>query len=293
MKRYFICSDIHSFYSILIKTLKRKGFDINNQDHIFVLIGDLFDRGNESLELYNWVKALPRDRRILIRGNHEYLFRDMIKRGHAESHDLQNMTIDTLYQLNSWDDAKEIHDYYKKLAIMRFESPEYRHAESSLYKGRAKCFTSSITKEVVNWFASDEWINYWETPNYIFVHGFIPLRQHIDFELSLKCGYFVKSGPDEYRDDWRKATQTEWEDSTWFNWRANYQLVKEGLNKTNKYIVVGHWHTSDLYKFLNGTKKSTYDCPIYKSKRYKIIGLDACTAGSGKINVLVLNEEDL
>lgn len=112
MKKYFITSDTHSYYSILMHTLNKKGFDINNQDHIFVLVGDLFDRGDESLELYNWVKSLPKERRILIRGNHEYLFRDMVNRGYAESHDMHNRTVDTLYQLNKWDDIKESKKYY-------------------------------------------------------------------------------------------------------------------------------------------------------------------------------------
>jgi len=293
MKTYFICSDVHSFYSVLMKALKRKKFDVDNPDHIFVLVGDLFDRGKESLELYNWVKSLPKERRILIRGNHELLFRDMVKRGYAESHDHHNMTIDTLYQLNKWDDLEETHNYYKKLVLLTFDSPEYKQAENYLKDGRFNCFHSDITREVVKWFASDEWVNYWETDNYIFTHGFIPLKQHIDMEKSLQYGYYVKNGKDEYRPDWRNATETEWEDSTWFNWRENYQLVKDGLNKTDKYIVVGHWYTSDLYKFLNGTHKSTYDCPIYKSKKYKIIGLDACTAGSNKINILVLKESEL
>ena len=293
MKKYFITSDIHSYFTILMKTLKRKGFDINNQDHIFVLVGDLFDRGNESLELYNWVKSLPRERRILIRGNHEILFRDMVNRGYALSHDYHNMTIDTLYQLNEWNDKEEIRNYYISLVGVDFDSPEYKQKENYLNDNRLKCFQSQITKEVVEWLASDEWVNYWETNNYIFVHGFLPLQQHINFDKSLACGYFVKDSPDTYREDWRNATQTEWEDSTWFNWREDYQLVKDGLNQTGKYVVVGHWHTSDLYKFLNGTHKFIYDCPIYKSKKYKIIGLDACTAGSNKVNILVLNEEEL
>ena len=292
-KKYFICSDVHSFFTILKKALKKKGFDINNQDHIFVLVGDLFDRGPESLELYNWVRALPRERRILIRGNHEYLFRDMIKRGYAESHDYHNMTIDSLYQLNKWNDKEEVQNFYKSLMFLKFDSPEYKQKENYLSDGRQKCFQSKITKEIIDWFASDEWVNYWETPRYIFTHGFIPLRQHINFEKSLQYGYYIKDGDDEYRDDWRNATNTEWEDATWFNWKENYQLVKNGLNRTGKYIVVGHWHTSDLYKFLDGTIKQVYDCPIYKSNTYKLIGLDACTAGSGKVNIMVLDREEL
>lgn len=283
MKKYFITSDTHSYYSILMHTLNKKGFDINNQDHIFVLVGDLFDRGDESLELYNWVKSLPKERRILIRGNHEYLFRDMVNRGYAESHDMHNGTVDTLYQLNKWDDITESKKYYT--------NPDLKIEH--LWNKRKALFHSIISHEVRDWMMGDEWANYWETPQYIFTHGFIPLKQHINFDKSLAYGYFVKEGPDEYREDWRNATETEWEDSTWFNWRSNYSLVKKGINKTGKYIVVGHWHTSDLYKYLNGTKKEIYDCPIYKSKRYKIIGLDACTAGSNKVNILVLNENEL
>ena len=283
MKKYFITSDTHSYYSILMDTLNKKGFDINNQDHIFVLVGDLFDRGDESLELYNWVKSLPKERRILIRGNHEYLFRDMVNRGYAESHDMHNKTVDTLYQLNKWDDIAESKKYYT--------NPDLRIEH--LWNKRKALFHSSISHEVRDWMMGDEWINYWETPNYIFTHGFIPLKQFIDLDASLRLGYTIKRGLPEYRDDWRNATETEWEDSTWFNWRANYSIVKKGVNQTGKYIVVGHWHTSDLYKYLNGTKKDIYDCPIYKSKRYKIIGLDACTAGSNKINILVLDENEL
>lgn len=41
MKKYFITSDPHSYYSILIESLKKEGFDINNQEHIIVICGDL------------------------------------------------------------------------------------------------------------------------------------------------------------------------------------------------------------------------------------------------------------
>lgn len=293
MKKYFITSDIHSYYSLLIKFLKRKGFDINNPDHIFVLVGDLFDRGKESLELYNWIKSLPKERRILIRGNHEYLFRDLVRRGYSETQDYSNGTLDTLYQLNKWDDEKETQTYFTHMFLMGSDLEEIEKLNTKLEDKRKNCYKSKIALEVVDWFKGDEWVNYWETPNYIFTHGFIPLTQPINWEKSKLYGYLIKDSSAEYREDWRNATQEEWEDSTWFNWRKDYNLIKKGINKTGKYIVVGHWHTSDLYKFLNGTQKDIYDCPIYKSKRYKIIGLDACTAGSKKINIMVLDEKDL
>ncbi len=68
MKKYFITSDTHSFYNELIEELNNKGFDVNNKDHIIIMCGDLFDRGSESLKLYEFIKSLPKERRILIRG---------------------------------------------------------------------------------------------------------------------------------------------------------------------------------------------------------------------------------
>ena len=94
-----------------------------------------------------------------------------------------------------------------------------------------------------------------------------------------------------YREDWRNATQTEWSDATW---GCPWKKAKEGFNKTDKTIVCGHWHTSDFFNNLTKQKKKDiYDCPIFKSKKYKLIGLDACTAGSHKVNIFVLNEDEL
>jgi hypothetical protein len=48
--------------------LTRKGFDACNNEHVLIVCGDLFDRGSESLKLYEFIKSLPKERRILIRG---------------------------------------------------------------------------------------------------------------------------------------------------------------------------------------------------------------------------------
>ncbi len=298
MKTLFIASDIHSYFDEWMKALKRKKFDINNPDHILVVCGDIFDRGPKSLEVYRFIKSLPKERRILIRGNHEILLRELCARKYAENYDYHNGTVNTVWQLNEWDDDKETHDYYKKMMELReHATPEqvriFEH-EHGLWNRRNKLYSTPIMKEVLDWIASDEWKNYWEIDDYIFVHGFIPLRQHINWAKSQWAGVLIKDGPDTFREDWRNAFPLEWEDATWFNWNSNYQSVRNGLNQTGKYIVVGHWNTSDLYILLNGTKKSTYDCPIYISKRYKIVGMDACTAGSGRVNVMKLeitNEE--
>ena len=66
MKKYFVASDIYSFYTPFIKELNKTGFDLNNEEHILIICGDLFDRGSESLKLYEFIKTLPKERRILI-----------------------------------------------------------------------------------------------------------------------------------------------------------------------------------------------------------------------------------
>ena len=62
-----MASDIHSFYTPFIKELNKTGFDLNNEEHILIICGDLFDRGSESLKLYEFIKT-QKERRILIRG---------------------------------------------------------------------------------------------------------------------------------------------------------------------------------------------------------------------------------
>ena len=54
MKKYFVCSDLHSFFTEFKEALAKNGFDAENQDHILVVCGDLFDRGKETLYLYNF-----------------------------------------------------------------------------------------------------------------------------------------------------------------------------------------------------------------------------------------------
>lgn len=292
MKRYFISSDVHSFFDEWYDALLNSGFDIDNDEHIIVILGDIFDRGTKPLEVYRFLKTLPKERRILIRGNHEILLRDLVKRGFAESHDRHNGTVDTLYYLVKLPSEREhIKNFYKEQVINNVEygTDAYYKLNDKYNKESRKIWTGTI-KEILDWIDGDEWMNYWETPNYIFVHSWIPLREHVDFEKSLSYGHIVKSGPDTYREDWRNATQSEWEDATW---GCPWKNAKAKLNQTEKTIVCGHWHTSDFFNNLTKQKKELKDCPIFKSKRYKLIGLDACTVISHKVNCLVLNEDEL
>jgi len=285
-KKYFICSDIHSFFDEWQEAIISNGFDINNPNHIIVICGDIFDRGTQPLQVYNFIKSLPKERRILIRGNHEILLRELVERGYGENHDRSNGTLDTLYYLQGLPNEGEFnHNFYRETSCEEYDSPRYNQIKIK-YESKRRNIWKGLIKEIIDWIYSDEWVNYWETNNYIFVHSWIPLKQH----LIEKWGMLFKNKEDEYREDWRNATQWEWEDAMW---GCPWQKAYLKLNKTGKTIVCGHWHTSDFFNHLTKTKKELYDCPIFKSKRYKLIGLDACTAGSKKVNCLVMEEDEL
>ena len=99
MKKYFIVADVHSFYDEMMTALNEKGWDSNNPDHIFVSLGDMFDRGPQSCEVMDFLMSIPEDRRIFILGNHELLMEEMIARGGILYHDITNGTVRTATDL--------------------------------------------------------------------------------------------------------------------------------------------------------------------------------------------------
>ena len=277
--RYFIVSDIHSFYTELKFALKCAGFDKKNKNHTLVVVGDVFDRGDETIELYHFLSSIPKKRCILIRGNHEFLFRDLLNKRYPESHDFSNHTVDTMCQIAhrnigdlhcgdvSW---KEITDYVK------------------------------LTK-IWAWLNSKQWVNYLELGPYIFTHSFIPVKLKPEFkQAALIYGTWQLSGKAfEYWPNWRDAEDYEWEDATWGD---PIDYYKNGLfeeeSKKGKILVVGHWHVSDFWKRLANIR--SYDQPItdiYYSK--DLIGLDCGVYKEGygsyyhPQNVLVIDDSDL
>ncbi len=73
--RYYVASDIHAYFSIFRKAPEDAGYFDDPGEHKLIILGDLFDRGTEAVELQQFVLEEMKDGRvILIRGNHEDLF---------------------------------------------------------------------------------------------------------------------------------------------------------------------------------------------------------------------------
>ena len=229
------------------EALDEAGFESGNDNHMLVICGDLFDRGTESYQLLHWLYTIPN--KILIRGNHEDLMSDMVDRGYPLTHDISNGTYTTAKDL-AWDkDIQEI-NYQKLYAI--FDN------------------------------LSLDMLDYYETKNYIFVHGWIPVKQTDDLPK-----YYARNRKFEYQEDWRE--NGDWEAARWI---SPIEAYKAGITVPNKTIVCGHWHTSAAHCLLHndGTEwgPDANFKPFYDNG---IIMLDACTAYSGMCNVVILEDE--
>lgn len=244
MNKYFVVSDVHGFYNEMISALTENGFDKNNPEHIFVSCGDLFDRGRQPRECLDFVLSLPRERRILIRGNHEDLLDNIMKFHTYNSYDHSNGTIDTI----------------KRLTKKQFVD------DSAISK-------LSSDKKVTEYYNS--LVNYHETDKFIFVHSWYPL---VDY-------------------NWRQATREDWNYARWGNPYDKWSLLPIEKDLGNKTIVVGHWHTSYAHskfhhigkEFPGKNEKVEEVCCFDPFVDHQIIGLDACTALTKKVNCVVLD----
>lgn len=110
MKKYFVFSDVHGHYELLIVSLEKAGFDINNNDHILISCGDNFDRGNNNYGVYNFLTSIPKDRIFLIKGNHEKMLEDVISTFQIFPEDKINGTADTYFELSEKLNDKRLTD---------------------------------------------------------------------------------------------------------------------------------------------------------------------------------------
>lgn len=282
--RYFVTSDIHSFYTPLKKALKTAKFDTNNPEHVLVICGDVFDRGEETMEVFNFLKSIPEDRLILIRGNHEDLFEELLKSDFPHSHDFSNGTVRTFCAIAGIDEEQLTVGYW----LTRVD--DFEEAYEMRYNVWTRIVEEVKKSEVYQWLCSDKWVNYFELGNHILVHSFIPLNiaednRGIIFGKHTKAAYQTYCS---YMDNWRNATDEDW---YFARWGCPYLLFNAELFNpeiaNNKVLVCGHWHTSDFHDFYE-PNSSGENFDIYYGKN--LIALDACTAYSGKTNVLIIED---
>lgn len=248
MPKFFVISDIHSFYEPMIEALNNVGFNPTDENHWLISCGDVWDRGPDTVRVMKYLTSLPR--KILIHGNHDQLFEDLCCRGYPYSYDRSNGTVRTVYQLGRSDDFEQA-------------------CEIAL--NRARPFLNSM-------------VNYYETNHYIFVHSWIPLINKDGLPA-----HYIKDRKFEFNPDWRNASQEEW---NWAMWGNPFDLVEQGL-LPDKVIVFGHWHCSTGWAKSEGRSEFDENARFDPYYGDGFIAIDACTAYSGKCNVIVLEDDFL
>ena len=252
--RYYVTSDVHGFYTPLREVLTRGGFFQDTAPHKLVVAGDLFDRGGEAAALQTFIlELLEKDEVILIRGNHEDLFAELVTTDHglSYSHHLGNGTYDTALQLTGYSKRKAI---LNPLAFARAarETPYYK----------------TILRAM---------LDYYETKKFVITHGWIPCVPD-------------GAGGLAYIGDWRQATKRSWRQARWINGMDAVRTVYED----DKTIVCGHWHTSYGHSRYEG-KGSEFgeDADFSPYMAPGIVALDACTAHSGIVNCIIIEDEEI
>lgn len=128
----------------------------------------------------------------------------------------------------------------------------------------------------------NEMVNYFETKNYIFVHSWIPVINKDGLPA-----HYTRGRSFDFNPDWRNATQKEWDDAMWGN---PFDMAARGL-LPDKTVVFGHWHCSTGWAEAEGRSEFGEDAKFDTYYGDGFISIDACTARSGRCNVLVIEDE--
>lgn len=267
-KKLFAISDIHGYYKEMIECLNKSGYDENNDNHLLIVVGDIFDRGTESLSIYKYLKKLTDENKAIVtRGNHDTMLTDYLSgKSVSPFNYIHNGTNETL--------AEFLHQ------TAPFETwCIFRNNNNPCYEDFVE-FITSARKEINGEYPELlEWLSnlpfYYETKNYIFTHGGI--------DVTVKDWHKPRYYPiNTYK--YIKWDALTWDDGSFFG--------KE-ITNTDKKVVIGHFGTEQLRKMYPNltTKDNGNEYDILYRDDGRIIALDTTTILSKKINVLVIEDD--
>ena len=244
--KYFVVSDVHSYFKYLMEALIGNGFEIDNKNHKLVVCGDLFDRGDETVKLFEFVKEMQNQGRLIyVRGNHEDLLRDCVKEIYTGRvpgrHHFSNGTVKTICMFCG-------------------------QSEWIVYDPTWRDRICDTMQPILD-FIDKNCVDYAEIGNYIFVHGWIPSFLHLD--------------------DFRDGYPSDWNEARWLN---GMDMWRNPANRVDgKTIVCGHWHANWGHARIHHSCSEWDDDAIFEPFVDEgIIAIDACTAYSRQVNVLVI-----
>ena len=236
-KKIFVVSDVHGHFTLMKEALDKAGFDKDNSHHLLVSCGDYFDRGNENVEVLKFFERLKY--KVLLRGNHEDMLLKLLYTGQLMQHHCINGTIATLDNFF----GKNYVDYTTNTID---------------FSGK----TSTVDRMIE---FMEETVDYYETANFVFVHGWLP---------------------DGYSKDgrWRDAPESVWAEARKIRWTERYTEERPIPDKT---LVCGHMPNFYASVFDKHREKGNVD--IFYGNG--LITVDAGTYDTKRVNVLVIEDE--
>lgn len=272
--KVFCVSDIHGHYTELINCLNKAGYDENNENHLLVVLGDLFDRGTESKKVFNYLYRLSfNNKAVICRGNHDMMFQEFLDGRDSWFnfiHNGMNKTFDDFLDDTASFETYVMYEQHKKgldFDIRKVSEDEFNTYWNEYQKNTRDKIMNDFPY-IVDWFKSLP--NYYETKNYIMTHGSI----------------------DTNVEDWRKPQKQRyryvgwdachWDDGSFFD---------EDVHNTDKKIIVGHYNTDSIREMYMYDLKNKGDNDILISEDSRKIYIDACTIVSKRVNVYVFEDE--
>lgn len=255
--RYYVVSDLHSFYTETIRALKDAGYFEEKKEHKLIICGDFFDRGKEAIKMQDFILDLiEKNEVILIRGNHEDLAMTLLREwdcgAYSQYHHDQNGTIDTVKQLTGYDTIDSSNQQMVKYLF--YDSP--------------------YIKKII-----PKTQNYFETKKYIFVHGWIPCSQIYVNKYAFRYEKDV---------DYKDASYEDWSYARWYNGMI---AANDGVTIEGKTIVCGHYNCSFGHSRYEH-KGSEFGIDSINTPYYGkgIIAIDANTVLSHRVNCIVIDD---
>lgn len=266
MKKYFICSDIHGDYTALMEAINDNGFDENNEEHILIVAGDIFDRNQESVLLYNYLKKLTdKGKAIVLVGNHHSMLIDFL-----ECNNLNNCFFN--YRRNGMratiDDFSHRTYGWDTTILLKYSDEEQKNMTDQDWYNEWALFVEETAKEIneeypdlLPWLKSMP--DYLELKNSVITHGMI------------ECTY----------GNWKTPIRG-WEACHW----AKPSEAAFLYNDTGKHIYLGHID-ADTIRECYGLEPE--EQAIFTRPDGDVTYLDSCTALTHRVNMCIVEDEAL
>lgn len=255
MKKLFFISDIHGFYTETIEALEKNGYDENNPNHLLIVLGDIFDRGHQSLDIYKWLSRLTEEKKAIVtNGNHHLFLINFLEHGNSYFNFSHNGLRETVESLSG-------------LSFVEWCSKKEGTLYISDYQEWADMCANTINEkypQLLGWLK--DMPRYFESKNYIGVHAAIDTSV-LDWHYPCCIrGNLV---------DWDAL---DFDDGSF--------LGKP--NRTGKTIVAGHFDTGSLREIYHLGEQE--DFSILKTDDNKVF-IDGCTVYSGIVNIFITEDE--